>query len=424
MIKRKPGLKLLALAAALLVLPRLGLAIDAPHNAVYSIQCLSCHQPHKSLGNNLTRAEMNPLVCQGCHNSLGIARFFPMQDSVRAVPGVSGNSHFWEMAANNPKWGASVPPGAYSQNADADMDIRLDKTNPNNPKVICSTCHNQHDNSNRWGRIHLSSVERTAGSGSTGSVTYAAVDHGARPQGYAIKIVQGGGRGAARYIISDGSLDYSGYLKWYGWDGTQWIAFDGGTAQASAAASARTTGAGQQLRDGGNLTITFVTSSAEFKTGDEFKFYVGYPFFRRAHDNGPGSPVSRSDVLFGPQPGSTYFCRNCHSQRAQSHLDVENWTGTPRSHPVGQALGSNGKGYDRAVPLDANRRPQSSAYPGSPDGNWTNDLLLYRRGTSGSPVYPTVAATAFGNPESGDVQCMTCHAPHFADSNSKTVDKR
>ena len=424
MIMKKFNLKLLALSAMLLVLPQAGLAIDTPHNAAYGVQCLSCHQPHKSLGNNLTRAEVNPLVCQGCHNSLGVAKFFPMHDSARAVPGVSGNSHYWEMPANNPKWGASPPPSTYSENHDADMDTRLDKTSSNNPKVICSTCHNQHDNSSKWGRIHLSRVDRVAGDGSTGSVTYAVVDHGAQAQGYTIKIIQGGERGIATYIISDGTLDMGGYLKWFGWDGNQWVGFGGRTAQATAATMARPTGSSQQLRDGGNLTVSFETLSSPFKSGDQFKFYVAYPFFRRAHDTGPGSPIERGDVLSGPQPGATYFCRNCHSQRAQSHLDVENWTGTPRSHPVGQALGSNGKGYDRPVPLDGNRQPQSSSHSGSPDGNWTNDLLLYPRGTAGSSKYPTVAATAFGNPESGDVQCMTCHAPHFTDSNSKTVDKR
>ena len=172
-IVKRVGMKIkqcrLLLAVVLLLPAGTAMAIDAPHNAVYSIQCLSCHQPHKSLGNNLTRAELNPLVCQGCHNPLGLAKFFPMQNSDRSVPGVKGTSHFWLMPVNNPQWGSSTPPDTYSDNADTDMRSRLDMTDPNNPKVLCSTCHNQHDNSNKWGRIHLSRVEQIAGTGGTGS---------------------------------------------------------------------------------------------------------------------------------------------------------------------------------------------------------------------------------------------------------------
>lgn len=406
-----------------------GMALDSPHFVGNSVHCLSCHQPHKAFGKNLTRAESNPLVCQGCHNPVGIAKNLAMHDSDRAVPGEKGNTHFWSMPVNNPKWGSATPPDTTAESSDASMYPRLDSTDPTNLKVICSTCHNQHNNSSRWGRIHLSSVERVFGSGPTGTVMYKAVDHQASAQGYQIEIVQGGPMGVAKYIIAGGlgqidAMDNSGFPKWFGWDGSQWVEFTGPAAHDAAAAMPRLIGVDQQLRDGAKVTVTFDTSSAQFKAGDRFKFYVGYPFLRRAHDSGP-NPKSPQE-LQSPKPGVTYFCRNCHSQRAQSHVDVETWTGTPRSHPVGQKLGSNGKGYDRSKPLDANGRIQNASYPNSPDGNWTNDLLLYEPGTAGYPVSDPVpvVAVAFGNPESGDVQCMTCHAPHFTDSNSLTVDKR
>jgi hypothetical protein len=73
---------------------------------------------------------------------------------------------------------------------------------------------------------------------------------------------------------------------------------------------------------------------------------------------------------------------------------VRTYTGEFRSHPVGQALNANGRGYDRTVPLDANGAVQGS---GSQDGLAANDLRLDATGL---------------------VQCTTCHAVHYAPSNS------
>lgn len=418
---------IVAALAAVIISAGIGQALDPPHWAGNSVQCLSCHQPHKAFGIKLNRAPLNTVVCQGCHNPAGLGKALAMHDSDRAVPGVKGNTHQWLMSVNNPKYGSSMPPDTSAQFSDTDMVARIDSlTDPSKPTVICSTCHHQHDNGEKWGRTHFSKVERVWGSGPTGTVTYALVDHVAKAQGYLIEIVQGGALGTASYIIQDGSLDYNGVQKWFGWDGNQWVEFTGMTSYEQAKLQPRPTGAGQHLRDGPNLTVSFNTSSATFEAGDRFKFYMAYPFLRRPHDSGPNIANFPQNI---PTDGSsTYFCRNCHSQRAQSHIDVETWTGTPRSHPVGQGLGSNGKGYDRPRPLDANGDSQSASSVDSPDGNWTNDLLLFVRGTAGTPgsnrVVLPVAATAFGNPESGDLQCMTCHAPHFTDSNSLTVDKR
>lgn len=394
-------------AGALQFLVSFSEAIDWPHNPGNSVQCLGCHKPHNGAGNNLTLAATNPLVCQQCHAPAGMASNFPMQDSDRAIPG-SGHSHQWSVNASNSTYGASAPPSTYSANADTDQDTRLDKTDTSNPKIVCSTCHNQHDNSNKWGRIHLSTVSRTdLLGGNAGTVTYSAIDHQSKATGYLVEIVVGGALGVATYRIKDGTLGGDGNPKWFGWNGSAWVDY---------AANARATGTNQQLRDGANTLITFNTTTYSFAADQQFKFYIGYPFLRRTHDNGGGTPSN-------PEANATYFCRNCHSQRAQSHTDVETWTGDMRSHPVGQALGSNGKGYDRAVPIDWNGQAQDTS-ANSPDGNWTNDLLLFPATTAGSSGASPTAATKFGDPTTGDVQCLTCHAPHFTDSNPRTVDKR
>ena len=384
-----------------------GWALDSPHYQGNSVQCKSCHFPHNALGKNLGAAATNPLVCQQCHLETKMAENFPMPDSSRAIPG-TGSSHQWSVNANNATYGASTPPSTYAQNTMYDMQIRLDNTDAANPKIICSTCHDQHASTNKWGRIHLSPVTRVdALGGNSGTVTYSAVDHQSKAQGYLVEIVNGGAVGVATYKIQDGSSDAQGNLKWLGWDGAQWVTYS---------ANARVAGTNQQLQDGANTLISFDTSAFSFVAGQQFKFYIGYPFLRRTHDSGGGSPSN-------PEAGATYFCRNCHSQRAQSHTDVESWTGAMRSHPVGQGLGSNGKGYDRAVPLDWNGQPQDTS-AASPDGNWTNDLLLFPAGSAGNSGATPAAATKFGDATSGDVQCMSCHAPHFTDSNPRTVDKR
>jgi hypothetical protein len=68
------------------------------------------------------------------------------------------------------------------------------------------------------------------------------------------------------------------------------------------------------------------------------------------------------------------------------------------SHPVGEGLNANGKGYDRAAPLDGDGSVQGV---GGGDGNHSND---------------------FNFDAEGLVQCMTCHGIHYADSNTLTED--
>ena len=122
-------------------------------------------------------------------------------------------------------------------------------------------------------------------------------------------------------------------------------------------------------------------AAASFAAGDRYRFYVSYPLLRAPN-------------------ASAEMCEDCHADRVMQHGAVEgpnvNWASF-YSHPVGEALGANGKAYDRAAPLDAN----GAAQPGG-DANPTNDLNVF----------------------GGAVRCLTCHSPHNADSNSQTTDAR
>ena len=39
-----------------------------PHDSSFGVECLSCHIPHGSVGNILTRADTVPTLCMTCHN--------------------------------------------------------------------------------------------------------------------------------------------------------------------------------------------------------------------------------------------------------------------------------------------------------------------------------------------------------------------
>ena len=102
------------------------------------------------------------------------------------------------------------------------------------------------------------------------------------------------------------------------------------------------------------------------------------------------------------------FCRDCHRSWVMTHDTdlvsgggVRNWDGNFKSHPVGVGLGANGLTYDRTQPLDGNGLAQSGGASPDVDGNPSNDL-------------------AFDG--DGNVQCLSCHGVHYADSNTLTVD--
>jgi predicted CxxxxCH...CXXCH cytochrome family protein len=97
-----------------------------------NVNCNACHIWHSSPGVNLTNTAGNALLCQSCHVAGGLANNKPLPDADKAIPGVSGNSHAWNVAAINAAREASTP-------LNAAMAIRLDAGN-----IVCSTCHDQH----------------------------------------------------------------------------------------------------------------------------------------------------------------------------------------------------------------------------------------------------------------------------------------
>ncbi len=94
--------------------------------------CNTCHITHNSSGGAITAVNGNANLCMSCHNPTGSASLKPFTNAMRAVPGLSGNSHSWDIPAVNVKYGANLP-------SDAEMLVRV-----YSDTIVCSTCHNQH----------------------------------------------------------------------------------------------------------------------------------------------------------------------------------------------------------------------------------------------------------------------------------------
>jgi predicted CXXCH cytochrome family protein len=376
--------RLRILLAGLALVPALAArAIDAPHDnwdPNIAASCSGCHLAHRAADAGLTKTAGNANLCKSCHDlvpnsSLG----FPWADTVQAVPGTGGHSHSWSALATS--LGATPPaPGTP-------MGIRLD-----NGRLTCSTCHDQHNNNGRsaGSTQHASypiGVAQAPVGGATGrTMTLASVAAGAAPKGYLVQFVTAGALTAARFKLSN-----DGGRTWFGCSAPTTYNWVAATAPPDATNNpCQPAGTNISLNDGTNVQVTFAATTT-FAVGDQFKFYVGYPFVR----------VSNADSA---------MCVTCHQDRDMHWQDVEggNANGiaggaktvvlgqTVFHHPVGQALNANGGGYDRATPLDAN------GATGSADGNATNDLKL---GTGGA------------------VHCLSCHSMHNSDSNAATVDK-
>ncbi len=106
----------------------LAVALIPPHNS-----CNQCHINHTSPGTTLTSVTGNANLCMSCHVSNGAASSKPFSNAMKAIPGVSGNSHSWDQAAVNALYETNSP--SY-----ASMQTRLP-----GGQIICSTCHNQHN---------------------------------------------------------------------------------------------------------------------------------------------------------------------------------------------------------------------------------------------------------------------------------------
>jgi len=307
------------------------------------IDCTSqCHTLHHSLGDNLTSAATNSNLCLSCHNPSGLAPDLPISNADKAVPGVSGSSHGFEVAGVNPTYGAQLP-------LDADMQLRTPGGN-----IICSTCHNQHKALSTFGgESRIGNPAILTALGSTGTVAAGGTFTGAEGVWYLIEISTGGNENNSQFRYSkDNGISFF---------------------------PAQAVGTGVTLDSG--VTVSF--SAGSYVVGERWEFSAAWPFLRAALDSaGAGSAI----------------CRDCHRSWDMNHTAVETWDGSPKSHPVGVALNANGRGYDRAVPLDGNGAPQGGA---GADTNASNDLAF---------------------DASGNIQCLTCHGVHFVDSNTQTVD--
>lgn len=356
------------LLAAALLLPAAALATSAPHDPSTiqsSIGCEDCHTLHGAVGPTLTNQPDNFTECTNCHNNLGAAFGFGGRwyTSDQGTPAAGGHSHHWDSSTTNAAYGATPPTNAAV----------LARTT--NGLMQCSACHDQHAASPAWApnnrHVSVATGSALAQSGGTASGATMTLTIGAGtplPLGYRIRI----GPATNQFQISHNARMAASY-------GTP-------TFPTTYTISAPNTPiALSQAGDDPTLSVSF--SAIPTATGGYWDFYVSYPYMRMA--NGEGE-----------------LCVACHAVRNQLASDVESsatygWaSGKAFSHPVGQALGANGKGYDVATALDVNGATQGSA---GRDANPTNDLLF-------SPT--------------GKVTCVSCHAAHRADSNSQTVDAR
>lgn len=354
------------LLAALLALtaPALAAAVDAPHDQLNpAANCQACHQLHTAVGNSLTKQATISDACLTCHtdsaspsNRLG----FPWVSGDQAVRAASGAHHRWDAVAINGAAGATTP-------SDPEMAKRLI-----DGSLECSVCHNPHSAGKALAPASSMYVSYQTGTaydevntgGGTGQLTIQSVGAAALAKSYRVRIVS----------VGNVAVSNDGGVSWFRpttTDGTTWAADPTPTGGAYVA--------GNSLAM--NDPAVVVRLNGVPLAGDVWTFYVSFPFLRA---------LNTADEV----------CLACHQERnVQAGHIRQNLTGSAlMSHPVGETLGSNGRAYDRATPLDVDGGVQ-----GAGDANATNDLVLGA---------------------GGKVGCTSCHAPHNADSNSITVDQR
>ena len=354
----------LVAAAVVVVVPFLALGSDAPHNAstpdpVGTNPGVACKSCH-AMHVALGPALSNQATqFDACQSCHQYTRY-TVSTTEKADPGNSGNHHGFEVNLTNPTHGALPPTNAVMLNELAGAST-----------LSCPTCHDQHLASSTYGGAqNLSS--RIGAPGFDCSLDTASLT--------CRKPISGGAGRWVYFSTVAPAAPAKGYLIDMVTPTTFRVSSDGGMTWGTNS----NTGTNVSI-DGTNASVTF---TGTFVTGDRFRFWVSYPFLRVTNVNAA-------------------MCTDCHRERLQNHICVEggastDGTGvscTPNgarkySHPVGEALA---KAYDRTAPLDAD----GSVSP-TVDTNPTNDLVL----GSGSQV-----------------TCLTCHSPHFADSNSLTNDE-
>jgi cytochrome c553 len=367
---RRVGRWLAVMTVPALTLAGTAWAVDPPHwaNTSMDIDCTSqCHVLHHSEGGGLTQAASNVNLCQSCHRPLGLADDLQINDADKAVPGMGGTSHAFDVAAVNSGLGAQLP-------TDPEMSTRVMDSN-----VVCSTCHDQHDTGAVFGGdSRIGAARQVTSLGSTGTVVPGGAYTDNPGVWYLVEIAVAGDENNAsfRYSKDNG-------LSWFPADCCPRI--EGSCGAIDTANCTPATGSTPVSLDS-NVEITFAAGNYSVVAGfgDRWEFSAAWPFLRSTLG-----------------AGGSALCAQCHQAWVMDHNAVELWNGgSVKSHPVGIGLNANGEGYDRAAPLDGNGADQGGA---GEDVNSTNDLQL------------------FDSP-SDLVECMTCHGVHHVDSNTLTVD--
>ena len=310
-------------------------AAEPPHWASPSFQItctLQCHTVHGAPGGALTSSASNVNLCQSCHNPAGLANRLPVSDSEKALPGVRGTSHAFDVLAVNATLGTQAP-------LDTAMLQRV-----MSGKIVCSTCHDQHaGGSANGGTPRISPAAKITDLGTTGTLASGGTPTGPASSWYLVEIAGVGTQATARF----------GYSKD---NGTTWAPAGCDPPNATTTNCLTASAAGVTLADG--VTATF--GAGNFALHERWQFSASWPFLRHGLDSGDNTTGVK-------------FCRDCHRGWVMDHTAVETWDGTEKSHPVGVVLGVNGLGYDRAAPLDGNGALQGSV---GRDTNAGNDYLL------------------------------------------------
>ena len=344
----------------------ISLGVDPPHWSGVSTQidCTSqCHVPHHAGGGGLTQAAGNVNLCQSCHN----AGDLPIFNADSAIPRTGGTSHAFDACAVNADLDTQLP-------TDPEMNVRVMDGDVGcvDGYVVCSTCHDQHAGTSTFGgTTRVGNADKIASYGGTGIVVAGGTYTGAAGSWYLVEITQAGTEGNARFRYSKDN-------------GTSW--FPSGCTFADTNPCLVADGSNPVALGVDGVAITFNVGSYQIDTdiGERWEFFGAWPFMRSTLGEGGSS-----------------LCAQCHQSWVMDHNAVEIWDGgSYKSHPVGVPLNTNGKGYDRATPLDGNGAVQGGA---GEDANPTNDLLLF-------------------NGPSDLVECLTCHGVHYVDSNTETVD--
>lgn len=106
-----------------------------PHDSI--TDCNGCHINHLAPAAAITLLGGNANLCMSCHNPAGVAYLKPFDNTMKATPGLSGTSHSWNRPAVNTAFEADTP-------SNVEMANRV-----MSDSIVCSTCHNQHDNANQ-----------------------------------------------------------------------------------------------------------------------------------------------------------------------------------------------------------------------------------------------------------------------------------